>query len=101
MVAIELALFPWEEVDALVREQAEAEVWSDEEHDAWLAALAADQMASIDGNDPMYERWLAEGAPSVAGQWSLLPAADDDVLPDWWRAVDVLPDWQRDEYVGS
>lgn len=90
MVA-DVTVFPWEEVDALVREQAEQEVWSDAEHDAWLEALTADQMASIDGSDPMYERWLAEGAPRSGG-WSQALLAGE---------VEVLPDWQRDDYVGS
>lgn len=84
-----IAIYPWEDIDMAVREQAEAEIWSDEEHDVWLEALTADQLTAINGADPMYERWVAEGAPSVARQWTLL---DGD--------VDVLPDWEREDYVG-
>lgn len=89
-MAAELAMFPWEDIDLMVRAQAEAEIWSDAEYDAWLAELDADRLATIDGSDLMYERWLAEGAPSVAGQWSLLDGA-----------MEVLPEWDRDDWIGS
>lgn len=85
------ALFPWEDIDAIVREQAETEIWSDAEHDAWLEALFADQRAALDGGDPAYERWVAEGAPGVV--WSSL--GDDDVMADVWPAE------YRDDWMGA
>lgn len=88
---IDMALFPWEDIDMVVRQQAEDEIWSDAEHDAWLTALFADQQAALDGGDPCYERWVAEGAPGVV--WSLLD--DASVMADVW------PDYQRDDWVGE
>lgn len=85
-----LALYPWEDIDAAVRERAEADIWSDAEHDAWLEALFADDSRSMTGGDPAYDRWVAEGTPGVV--WSLL---DDTAV-----IADILPDWQRDECIG-
>lgn len=86
-----MALYPWEDIDAAVREQAEAEIWADEAHDAWLAGLLADDDRSVTGNDPAYDRWVAEGAPSVA--WSL--------LDDPYTLADVEPAEYRDDWVGA
>jgi hypothetical protein len=96
-----LSLFPWEEVDAIIRQQVEDEIWSDEEHDAWLAALVADdpstssgyavgELVEPTGSDPCYERWVEAGAPGVV--WSLLD--DASVMAEVW------PDYQRDDWVG-
>jgi len=84
------ALYPWKDIDAVVREQAEADIWSDEEHDAWLTGILADDDRSLTGSDPAYERWVEAGAPGVV--WSLL---DDAAV-----VAGVLPDWQRDEHIG-
>lgn len=86
----DLAIYPWEDIDAAVRAQAEAEIWADEEHDAWLAQLLADDCRSLIGVDPAYERWLAEGAPGVV--WSLLDDAE--------AVAGILPDCQRDDWIG-
>jgi hypothetical protein len=84
------ALFPWESVDVYEREQVEAELWADMEHDAWLEALFADdQPASIPLSDPLFTEWWNAGAPSVAGQWTMLGSAK------------VLPDYQREDFVGE
>lgn len=42
MIATGLALFPWEDIDMAVREQAEQEIWSDAEYQQWLDELLAD-----------------------------------------------------------
>lgn len=91
---VDITLYPWEDIDAAIRQQAEDEIWSDAEHDAWLTALFADQQAALDGGDPYYERWIEAGAPRLEGHrtWSLL---DDAAV-----VADILPDWQRDEYIG-
>lgn len=86
-MVVSIALYPWEDIDAAVREQAEADIWSDAEHDAWLEALFADQQTALTGGDPAYDRWVAEGAPGVT--WSLLDSG-----------VEILPDYQRDDWVG-
>jgi hypothetical protein len=87
-----VALYPWETVDMLVREQAETEMWADVEHDAWVAALFADQpSAAIPMDDPLFAEWWDSGATSVAGQWTLLGCSD----------VDVLPEWDREDWVGA
>ena len=91
MGTMNVALFPWEDIDAAVRQQAEEEIWSDEEHDAWLAALFADQQAALVGGDPAYERWVADGAPGVT--WSLLD--DAGVM------VEVWPAEYRDDWIGA
>lgn len=82
---------PWEDIDRLVREQAEAEMWADMEHDEWLASLFADQSSeSIPVSDPCFTEWWDNGAPSVAGQWTMLGRGD----------VAVLPEWDREDWVG-
>lgn len=87
---IEIALYPWQEVDGVVRELAEAEILLDAEYQAWLDEFLADDSRSLTGSDPAYERWVEAGAPGVT--WSLL---DDTAV-----VADILPDWQRDEYIG-
>ena len=89
---IDMALFPWEDIDATIRQQAEDEIWSDAEHDAWLTELFADQQAALGGGDPYYERWVAAGAPGVV--WSLL----DD--PATMADMDIWQPEYRDDYVG-
>lgn len=86
-----LALFPWEDTDLAQREQAEADIWADEAHDAWLAALLADQQTALVGGDPAYDRWVADGAPGVV--WSLLD--DAGVMADVWPAE------LRDDWIGA
>lgn len=84
-----VALFPWETLDTLAHEQIESELRTDVEHEAWLAALFADdQPASIPLSDPLFTEWWDNGAPSVAGQWTMLDSAK------------VLPDYQREDFVG-
>lgn len=85
-----MAIYPWEDIDASVRQRAEADIWSDAEHDAWLAALLADDSRSLTGSDPCYERWVEAGAPGVV--WSSL---DDDAMADVWSAE------YRDDWVGA
>lgn len=89
-IIAEIARFPWEDIDIAVRQQAEEEIWSDEEHDAWLSALVADDDRSLTGSDPCFERWVEAGAPGVV--WSLLD--DAGVMADVWPAED------RDDHVG-
>lgn len=91
MMVIDIAIYPWEDIDLAVRQQAEDEIWSDAEHDAWLEALFADQQAAVVGGDPYYDRWVAEGAPGVV--WASL--ADDDAMADVWPAE------YRDDWVGA
>lgn len=49
-----LALYPWEDVDAAVREASADGEWHDAEHDEWLTAFLADA----------YEAWLDDVEPS-------------------------------------
>lgn len=88
---IDIALYPWEDIDLAVRQQAEDEIWSDEEHDAWLAALMADDTRSLTGSDPCYERWVEAGALGVT--WS--PLDDAGVMADVWPAE------YRDDWIGA
>lgn len=84
------ALYPWEDIDAIVREQAEEEIWSDAEYQAWLDGILADDGRSLTGSDPAYERWVEAGAPGVV--WSLLD--DAGVMADVWPAE------YRDDWIG-
>lgn len=45
---IEIALYPWQEVDGVVRELAEAEILLDAEYQAWLDEFFADMEQAIE-----------------------------------------------------
>lgn len=118
-----IALYPWENVDMAVREQAEQEIWSDEEYQQWLDELLADSgWLEADGQQPAANSQQPadmdelEFMAYMADQLEAQPAAEILSFADvmlraprsggWSQAlldgeVDVLPDWQRDDYVGS
>lgn len=104
----EVALFPWEDVDMVVRERAEQEIWSDAEYQQWLDALLAvpiEEMSELEFMAHMADQLEAQPAEKM------LSFADEALMlaprsGGWSQAlldgdVDVLPDWQRDEYVGA
>ena len=113
-VATGLALFPWEDIDMAVREQAEQEIWSDAEYQQWLDALLGKPVEEMDELEFMaymadqLEAQPTEKVLSLAEE--MLSAAMVQVLAPrngGWSAellagaVAVLPEWQREEYVGS
>lgn len=115
MVA-DVSLYPWEDIDAAVREQAEQEIWSDAEYQQWLDELLADSgWLEADSQQPADMSEL-EFMEYTLAQLQAQPAAEILSFAEvtlraprsggWSQAlldgdVDVLPDWQRDEYVGS
>lgn len=108
MIATGLALFPWEDIDMAVREQAEQEIWSDAEYQQWLDALLGKPVEEMDELEFMaymadqLEAQNVEKTLSFAEQTLMFAPRTGG----WSQAllageVEVLPDWQRDEYVGS
>lgn len=63
-----LALFPWEDVDAAVRERAELEIWSDAEYQQWLDELLAvpvEEMGELEFMVMMADQLEAQIAPKM------------------------------------
>lgn len=73
-----IAIYPWEDIDMAVREQAEAEIWNDEEFQAWLDEAMSEQAEGEEEPEPEYIPFQ-----QPASYWA-----------------DVLPDWEREEYIG-
>lgn len=101
-----LALFPWEDIDMVVRAQAEAEIWSDAEYQQWLDELLADDVATM--SEAEYMTYLADQLEAQPAAETLSFAEETLRAPrtGGWSAellagaVDVLPEWQRDDYIG-
>lgn len=93
MVA-DVTLFPWENVDMAVREQAEQEIWSDAEYQQWLDALLTvpvEEMSELE-----FLAYAADQAEAQSAE-KVLMFAEQTLMSGGW---DLLPDWQRDGYVG-
>lgn len=106
-----LALFPWEDIDMAVREQAEQEIWSDAEYQQWLDTLLGKPVEEMDELEFMaYMADLLEARPRLGGNREMLSFAEQTLMfaprtGGWSQAllageVEVLPDWQRDGFVG-
>lgn len=96
MVA-DVTLFPWENVDMAVREQAEQEIWSDAEYQQWLDALLTvpvEEMTELE--------FLAHAADQAEAQnvEKTLMFVDVMLRAPRTGGWDLLPEWQRDGYVG-
>lgn len=102
-----LALYPWEDIDIAVREQAEQEIWSDAEYQQWL-----DELLTV----PVEEMGELEFMEYTLAQLEAQPAAEMLSFAEvtlraprsggWSQAlldgeVEVLPAWQREDYVGA
>lgn len=91
------ALYPWENVDMAVREQAEQEIWSDEEYQQWLDALLTvpvEEMGELEFLAMMADQAEAQNAEKV------LSLTEQTLRAPRTGGWDLLPDWQRDGYVG-
>lgn len=67
MVA-DVSLYPWEDIDAAVREQAEQEIWSDAEYQQWLDELLAvpvEEMSELEFMAMMADQLEAQIAPKT------------------------------------
>lgn len=104
----EVALYPWEDIDMAVREQAEAEIWSDAEYQQWLDAFVGKPVEAMTELEFMaYTADQLEAQPSA----ETLSFAEETLMfaprNGGWSAellagaVAILPDWQRDDYVGA
>lgn len=103
-----LALYPWETVEDVAREQIEAEILSDAEFQQWLdevMAVSVEIMTELEFMTMMADQLQAQIYPEMLifaeetlmfaprnGGWSAELLAGEVV---------VLPDWQRDDYVGA
>lgn len=107
MTTTGLALFPWEDIDMAVREQAEQEIWSDAEYQQWLDTLLGKPVEEMDELEFMahmadqLEAQNVEKTLSFAKQTLMFAPRTGG----WSQAllageVEVLPDWQRDGFVG-
>ncbi len=131
MIATGLALFPWEDIDMAVREQAEQEIWSDAEYQQWLDTLLAEPGCAKCGYTGEEwqegtcggEGWTGKPCPHcsdpTAGMSELgfmeytfqqltaqipekmLSFADVMLRAPRTGGWDLLPEWQRDDYVGA
>lgn len=127
MTTIEVVMYPWQTVEDVEREQAEAEILADAEFQQWLDEVMADSgWLEADGQQPtaisqqpasMGElEFLAYAADQAEAQPAekMLSFAEETLI--WtlfaprsggWSAellageVEVLPDWQREDYIGA
>jgi len=116
-VIADVSLYPWEDVDAAVRERAEQEIWSDAEYQQWLDVLLGKPVEEMGELEFMaYMADQLEAQPRLEGNRKVLSLAEEMLSlamvqmfaprSGGWSAallageVEVLPDWQRDEYVG-
>lgn len=68
VIVADVALFPWEDIDMAVREQAEQEIWSDAEYQQWLDALLAvpvEEMGELEFMAHMADQLEAQIAPKT------------------------------------
>lgn len=93
-----IALYPWEDIDMAVREQAEQEIWSDAEYQQWLDALLTvpvEAMGELEFLAMMADQLEAQPAEKV------LSLTEEMLRAPRAGGWELLPDWQREDYVGS
>lgn len=84
-----IALYPWETVETVTREQVEAEILADAEFQQWLDDVMADP---ADMGELEFMAYMADQLEASI----VAPVLDSPRTGGW----DLLPDWQRDDYVG-
>lgn len=106
-----MTMYPWETVEDVEREQAEAEILADAEFQQWL-----DEVYAVPVEAMTELEFLAYAADQAEAQNAerILSFAEETLIwtmfaprsGGWSQAllageIDVLPDWQRDDYVGE
>ena len=108
-----VTMYPWQTVEDVEREQAEAEILADVEFAQWLDEVWADSgWLEADGQQPtansqqlagMTElEFLAHAADRAEAQnvEKTLMFAEQTLRAPRTGGWDLLPEWQRDGYVG-
>lgn len=98
MTTIEVVMYPWQTVEDVEREQAEAEILADAEFQEWL-----DEVYAEPDIEAMTElEFLAYAADQAEAQnvEKTLMFAEQTLRAPRTGGWDLLPDWQRDGYVG-
>lgn len=103
-----IALYPWETVEDVTREQIEAEILTDAEFQQWLDEIMAVPVETM--TELEYMTMIADQLEAQPGAEMLIFAEETLMFAPrngGWSAellagaVAVLPDWQRDDYVGA
>ncbi len=108
-----IALYPWETVEAVEREQIEAEILADTEFQQWLDELWADscwlEAASQQPTDSSQQLSGMSELEFMEYTFQQLTAQISEKMPSFADVMlraprtggwDLLPEWQRDGYVG-
>lgn len=97
MTTIEVVMYPWQTVEDVEREQAEAEILADAEFQQWLNevyAVPVEEMGELE-----FLTYAADQAEAQNAEKVLMFAEQTLRAPrSGWG---LLPDWQREDYIGA
>ncbi len=93
----DVAMYPWQTVEDVEREQAEAEILADAEFQEWLDEVYAEPDLETMG-ELEFLAFVADQLEAQNVEKTLMLAEQTLRAPrSGWG---LLPDWQRDDYVG-